>query len=409
MVKQSLRNIILLVFIMALAIAGLMPFVFGQSSVKSQTMDSRNNASENTAQIVVLETNNSTSEIRTLLEKLSNADSISGREDAVMEIVSEEISPYVDKVRIDALGNLIAVKNGTEPSVMIEAHADEIGLMVKYVDENGFIRFIPIGYWFGQTLLNQRVILHSKSGPITGVIGSKPPHLMKEEERTKVIEVEDMFIDIGCGSKKEVERLGILPGTPISIDRTFASLQGNNVTGKAFDNRAGLAVMIEAIKRTKSNSTIYAVAAVQEEVGLKGAKVSAFDLDPDIALVADVTVPGDHPGIEKEESPLEIGKGPVLTVADGAGEGIITSPKVIEWLTDTAEEFNISVQLEVGDGGTTDASAIHVARSGIPTGVISVAARYIHSPVEVLNLSDIDKAADLMARAVETAPRYFER
>lgn len=348
------------------------------------------------------------SDIKSLLEKLSNAHGISGWEGSIQEIVSEEISPYVDEVRVDKLGNLIATKKGEKPSIMIDAHADEIGLMVKQIDEKGFIRFLRIGGWFDQTLLNQRVIIHTSSGPIVGVIGSKPPHVMKEEERKKVVEARDMFIDIGCSCPEDVEKLGIRPGTPISIDRTFASLQGDNVTGKAFDNRAGLVIMIEALKRTRSLSEIYAVAAVQEEVGLKGAKTAAFGLDPDIAIAADVTIPGDHPGIEKKDAPIEMGKGPVLVLADASGRGIIATPQVIEWLTGTALEFDIPVQLEASDGGTTDATAIHLTRCGIPTGVISVATRYIHSPVEVLSISDIDRAAELMARSLETAARYFK-
>jgi endoglucanase len=147
---------------------------------------------------------------------------------------------------------------------------------------------------------------------------------------------------------------------------------------------------------------------VQEEVGLKGAKVTAFDLNPDLAIAADVTIPGDHPGIEKKDAPIEMGKGPVLVAADASGRGLIATPQVLEWLVGTAREFEIPVQLEASDGGTTDASSIYLTRSGIPTGVISVATRYIHSPVEVLCISDIDKAADLMARCLETAPRYFK-
>ncbi|OPX75584.1 MAG: Tetrahedral aminopeptidase [Methanosaeta sp. PtaB.Bin018] len=348
------------------------------------------------------------SDIKSLLEKLSNAHGISGWEGSVQQIVRDEIAPFVDEMRVDSLGNLIATKKGERPSIMIEAHADEIGLMVKQVDEKGFIRFIRIGGWFDQTLLNQRVIVHTRSGSVVGVIGSKPPHVMKEEERKKVVEARDMFIDIGCTSQRQVEDLGIQIGMPISIDRTFANLLGDRVTGKAFDNRAGLIVMIEALKRTKAKSTIYAVATVQEEVGLKGAKVSAFDLNPDLAIAADVTISGDHPGIEKKDSPIEMGKGPVLVVADASGRGLIATPQVLEWLVGTAREFEIPVQLEASDGGTTDASSIYLTRSGIPTGVISVATRYIHSPVEVLCISDIDKAADLMARCLETAPRYFK-
>jgi endoglucanase len=348
------------------------------------------------------------SEIKSLLEELSNAHGISGREGSVQRIVKEELSPYADEVRTDVLGNLIATRDGERPTIMIEAHLDEIGLMAKYVDEHGFVRFIRIGGWFDQTLLNQRVVLHAPSGPVIGVIGSKPPHVMKEEEKKKMVEAKEMFIDIGCQSQEEVAALGIVPGTPISIDRAFAPLRGDRVTGKAFDNRAGAVVMIEAFRRTRSKCTIYAVGTVQEEVGLKGAKTSAFDLDPDLAIAADVTIPGDHPGIEKRESPLEIGKGPVITVADASGRGLIATPAVLEWLQGTAREFGIEVQLDAAEGGTTDATAIHLTRAGIPTGVISVATRYIHSPVEVLSLKDIDRAAELMARALETAPRYFE-
>jgi len=349
------------------------------------------------------------SDIKSLLERLSNAHGISGREGSVQEIVRQEIGPYADEIKIDCMGNLIATRKGDSSSIMIEAHADEIGLMVKQIDDKGFLRFIKIGGWFDQTLLNQRVIVHSSSGPIVGVIGSKPPHVMKDEEKKKPVEAKDMFIDIGCQNKKEVEDLGILAGTPVSIDRAFASLQGDRVTGKAFDNRAGLVAMIEALKRTQAKSTIYVVATVQEEVGLKGAKVSAYGLNPDLAIAADVTVPGDHPGIEMRDAPVEMGKGPVVVVADGSGRGLIASPAVVQWLSETAGKFDIPVQLEASDGGTTDATSIHLTRSGIPTGVVSVATRYIHSPVEVLSLRDIELAAELIARALETAPGYFKK
>ncbi len=349
------------------------------------------------------------SEIQRLLERLSNAHGISGREGSIQEMVAEEIRPYVDEIRVDKLGNLVATRKGERPSVMIAAHMDEIGLMTKYVDENGFLRFITIGGWFNQTLLNQRVVIHADSGLIYGVIGSKPPHVMKDEERKKPIEIKDMFVDAGCKDQDEAKALGIRPGTPVSLDRTFASLAGDRVTGKAFDNRAGVAMMIEALRRTRSKSAIYAVGTVQEEVGLKGAKTSAFDLRPDVALATDVTIPGDHPGIEKKDSNLEIGKGPVITIADASGRGIIASEKVVDWLAETAREFEIEVQMDVSGGGTTDATAIQLTREGIHTGLISIATRYIHSPVEVLSIKDLEASADLIARALETAPRYFEK
>jgi endoglucanase len=318
-----------------------------------------------------------------------------------------ELEPYVDNIRKDIMGNLIASRNGEGPSIMLAAHMDEIGLMVRYIDDNGFLRFVGIGGWFDQTLLKQRVLVHDKKGSIHGVIGSKPPHVMNDKERKKIVESKDMFIDVGCSSDREAEELGIYPGTPVSIDRTFALLQGDRVTGKAFDNRAGLVAMIEALRRTKTKSTIYAVATVQEEVGLKGAKVAAYGLDPDVAIASDVTVPGDHPGIEKKDAPIEMGKGPVVVVADASGRGIMATPQILEWMVGTAREFGIPVQLEASEGGTTDATSIYLTKSGIPTGVISVATRYIHSPVEVLSLSDVERSAELMARCMETAGRYF--
>ena len=348
------------------------------------------------------------SEIQRLLERLSNAHGISGREDSVREIVREEIEPYVDEVRVDNLGNLIATKKGKKPSVMIAAHMDEIGLMTKYVDDKGFIRFITVGGWFDQTLLNQRVILHTDSGPVVGVIGSKPPHVMKAEDRKKPIKIDDMFVDVGCKDKDEAEALGIKPGTPMSTDRTFAKMAGDRVTGKAFDNRAGLVMMIEAIKKAKTESEIYAVGTVQEEVGLKGARVGAFGLNPDVAIATDVTIPGDHPGIEKKDAPVEMGKGPVVIIADASGRGLIATTKVVDWLTETAKEHDLEIQLEVSGGGTTDATAIYLTREGIHTGAVSVATRYIHSPVEVLSLNDIEVGAELIAKALESAPKYFE-
>ncbi|ABK14722.1 MAG: M42 family metallopeptidase [Methanothrix sp.] len=347
--------------------------------------------------------------MRSLLERLSNAHGISGREGSVMQIIRDELAPHVDDVQIDTLGNLVATRRGKSPSVMIAAHADEIGLMVKFVDEKGFVYFVKIGGWFDQTLLNQRVILHTKNGPVFGVIGSKPPHVMKEEDRKKPVDSRDMFIDVGARDQNEAREMGIVPGVPITIDRSFVPLRGDRVTGKAFDNRAGVAMMIEAMKRTRTECTVYAVSTVMEEVGLKGAKTCAFGIRPDLAIVTDTTIPGDHPGIEKKDSALEMGKGPVITVVDASGRGLIADEDVLDWLQKTAEQFSIPVQLDVSGGGTTDATAIQLSREGVKTGVVSIATRYIHSPVEVLSLEDLDKGAELIARALETAPRYFRR
>lgn len=343
-----------------------------------------------------------------LLKKLSNAHGISGYEDEIREVIRAELEDYVDEIRIDKMGNIICVKNGRDYSEMIAAHMDEIGFMVKYIEESGFLRITPIGGWFSQTALNQRVVLHGKKGKVYGVIGCKPPHFMKEDERKKVIEINDMFIDIGAKSKDEVREMGIEIGTPVTIDRECMRI-GERITGKAFDDRAGVAVMIEAIKRTKSDATLYAVGTVQEEVGLKGAKISAFALEPDVALAIDVAPSTDYPGAENVKIDVKLDKGPVITVADAQGRGLIASKKVLEWLVETAEKNKIEYQLEVGEGGTTDATAIHLTKAGIPTGVVSVPARYIHTPVEVVSLKDVDLTAELVAKSLETAEKYIKK
>jgi len=349
-------------------------------------------------------------EIKSLLEKFTNAHGISGFEDEVRKLLEKELEPYVDSMRKDTMGNLIAIKEGKGPSVMLAAHMDEIGLMVRYIDENGFLRFVGIGGWFDQTLLNQRVIVHSKKGSIYGVIGSKPPHVMKDEDRKKPVKLDDMFIDIGAKDREDAGNLGIEIGTTVSIDQEFMPLANGKVTSKAFDNRAGVVILTEVMKRLhecKIEANVYAVGTVQEEVGLKGAKTCAFGLCPDVALALDTTIPGDHPGISKTDSALELGKGPAITVADASGRGLIAHPQVLKWLRETADANEIPYQLGVGSGGTTDATSIHLTKEGIPTGTVSIATRYIHSPVEVLDMADIEACVSLIVKAIENVQKYF--
>lgn len=345
-----------------------------------------------------------------LITKLSNAHGISGSEGNIQAILEEELRPYADEMRTDKMGNLIVVKKGDGPSIMLAAHMDEIGLMVKYIDDKGFLRFVKIGGWFDQTLHSQRVIVHTRNGPIPGVIGSKPPHVMKDEDRKKPVKAEDMFIDVGAKNKEDAEKMGIEVGTPVSIDREVKKLANGKITGKAFDNRAGCAIVIETMKQLSKmdiKATLYVVGTVQEEVGLKGARTSAFGLNPDVAIAIDTTIPGDHPGIDKKDSVLETGKGGVITVVDASGRGIITSPQVLKWLRETADKNDIPYQMDVGDGGTTDATAIHLTREGIPTGVLSIATRYIHSPVEVLDVADLRYCSDLLTKAILNVNDYF--
>ncbi len=337
--------------------------------------------------------------MKELIKKLSEAHGIPGNEDEVRDILKEELEKYCDSVEIDKLGNLIARKKGEGKKVMITAHMDEIGLMIKHIDEKGFLRFTTIGGFFDQTLLNQRVIVHGKKR-VRGVIGSKPPHLMKEEERKKVVEYQDMFIDIGASSDKEAKKI-VSIGDYVTFDVSFAELENGLITGKAFDDRLGCAALVEVAKRTESNLDIYFVGTVQEEVGLKGARTSAFKINPDIAIAIDVTTTGDYPGVGKEVCAVEINKGPVITIADSKGRGLIAHKFVRELLIKTAEKHKIPYQLEVGEGGTTDATAIHLTREGVPSGVVSVPTRYIHSPVEVASMKDVENLVNLLVKALE--------
>jgi endoglucanase len=342
--------------------------------------------------------------VREILEKLSNAHGVSGSEGSVYGIIRAELKGSVDEIREDPMGNLIAVKKGDGFRIMIASHMDEIGLMVNYIDEKGFIRFVTFGGWYAPTLYNQRVILHGTKGQVVGVVGGKPPHVMDEEERKKGVKAENMFIDVGATSAKEVNQLGIEIGTPVTIDRQLADLAGKRVTGKAFDNRVGCSVLVKVLKGLKSPHTVYGVFTVQEEVGTKGAKTSSFSLDPDCAIALDSTFPGDHPDIDKKDSCLEMGKGPAITVSDANGRGLIADRRMVKWLRKVADAKKIPYQLKVGRGGTTDASSIHLSRGGIPSTVISVPVRYIHSPVEVADLRDMEASAKLLIEALKGKP-----
>ncbi|HIH69075.1 M42 family metallopeptidase [Methermicoccus shengliensis] len=349
-------------------------------------------------------------EMYDIVERLSNAHGVSGYEDSVRDIVMELARPYCDDVSVDAMGNVICTRGSGAPSVMVAAHIDEIGLMVKHIEDEGFLRFARLGGWFDQTLLNQRVVVHSDKGDVYGVIGSKPPHVMKEEERKSVVKAEDMFIDVGAKSAEEVEEMGIHVGTPITPDRHVVRLAGNRITGKCFDNRIGVACALYALRLLSEwgvSTRLYLVGTVQEEVGLKGARTSAYQIEPDVALAVDTAIPGDHPGITKKEAPVEIGKGPIIMLVDASGRGLIAHPKVVRWLRECAKRHDIPVQLDVSEGGTTDATAIHLTKGGIPTGCIGIPVRYIHSPVEVADLEDAVHASRLLARAIECVGEYF--
>ncbi|MGQ9530603.1 MAG: M42 family metallopeptidase [Candidatus Bathycorpusculaceae bacterium] len=341
------------------------------------------------------------------LEKLSNACGVAGREEEVRSLMKTFLKPYVDEVREDKLGNVIGVRKGKKnaPKVMLAAHMDEIGLLVKTISKDGFLQFTKIGGIDDRILLAQKVIVYTEKGPIHGIIGSKPPHIQKEEERKKVLTYDELFIDIGVENEEQAKKMGVKIGDPIGFDIKFAKVGKDIVIGKAFDDRVGCAVMVEAMKNLeKTECTIYAVGTVQEEVGLRGATTAAFGIYPDVGIALDVTVAGDVPGVKEVEAPIKLRKGPAIEVAD---MGLITHPKVLRLLIDAAEENKVPYQLETGLPGSTDAARISLTREGVPSGVISVPTRYIHSPASLLNLKDAENAVKLTVAALQKIPKHF--
>jgi putative aminopeptidase FrvX len=342
-----------------------------------------------------------------ILEELSNANGVTGREDEVRNIIKNLMNPFADEIREDKLGNLIAFKKGKAdaPTIMIAAHMDEVGLMIKNIKKKGFLQFTKIGGIDDRVILAQKVIVQTDKGLLPGVIGSKPVHIQKEEEKKKVIDSDKLFIDVGARDKEEVEKMGVQVGDVVSFDTKFTQIGNGVVLGKAFDDRVGCTVMVETFRKLENiDCNVYAVGTIQEEVGLRGATIAAFQIEPDIGIALDSTVAGDMPGIGEGDAPAKMGEGPVLTVADA---GLIAHPKVLRLLIDSAKENKIVYQLETGIRGATDAARIALSREGVPSGVISVAARYIHSPSGIVDISDIEKAVQLTIATIKNVSKYF--
>jgi endoglucanase len=276
---------------------------------------------------------------------------------------------------------------------------------VKTISKEGFLQFMKLGGIDDRVLLAQKVMVYTEKGPLHGIIGSKPPHIQKEDERKRVIPYDELFVDVGAASSEEAQKMGVKIGDPIEFDIRFAKISKNIVIGKAFDDRAGCAIMIETLKRLeKTDCTVYAVGTVQEEVGCRGATTSAFGLCPDIGIALDVTVAGDTPGVKEIDAPIKLGKGPSLTIADSL---LITHPKVLRLLVDTAEENKIPYQLEAGLPGGTDAGRISLTREGVPSGTISLPARYIHSPTSLISLADAENVVKLAIATIQKIPKHF--
>ncbi|MDW7652145.1 MAG: M42 family metallopeptidase [Bacillota bacterium] len=318
--------------------------------------------------------------MKELLKKLSETYGPSGREEQIARVIRDEIKDYVDEVYTDNMGNLYAVKKGTGAKIMIAAHMDEIGMIVTYIEKEGFLRFSNVGGLSPYVLLGQRVIF--ANGTI-GTIG------MEKLDDIKKLTLDKLYIDIGAKDKEDA-RQKVKLGDIATYHRD-ATLAGTRMIGKAMDNRAGCAVLIKVMQALgKTDNEIYAVFTTQEEVGLRGSRTSSYRVSPDLGLAVDVTLVGDTP--EAPTMDVSLGKGPTVKVKDAS---VICHPRLKEFLAALAEKNNIPYQFEVLVAGGTDAGAIHLTKEGIPSGVISVPCRYVHTPGEMVDLDDMENAVKL--------------
>jgi len=336
-----------------------------------------------------------------LLQELTDAHGVSGHESDVRAVIHR----YVDSlgaVTQDNVGSVICAQGNSGPKVMLAGHMDEIGFMVRHITDEGFLKFLPLGGWYDQVLLGQRVVVKTHKGDVLGVLGCRPPHLIPADERNKVVEKKTMYIDIGATSKKEVEEAGVRVGDPAVPDSKFAALANPKMyLGKAFDDRVGCALVIQTLQAFAEEphpNTIYGVTTVMEEVGVRGATTSVEVVDPDVAIILESDIAGDVPGIKPEESSVKLGKGPTVVVYDAR---MIPNLKLRDLLIETAKELDLPLQFSAIEGGATDGSVIHLHKSGVPAVVIGVAARHIHSHTSIIHRDDYDNAAKLLVGVIK--------
>ncbi len=332
-----------------------------------------------------------------LLRRLSEASGIPGHEEEIRAIVREALDGVVDEVETDILGNIIAHKRGEGPKVAVAAHMDEIGFLVSYIDEKtGFLRVEPLGGFDPRTLIAQRVRVHTASGVLIGAVGVKPVHILPEEERKKVPQVKELFVDVGLPAEKVKDLVSL--GDMVTLHQEFVEM-GELVSGKSLDDRVGIYVAIEALKKLgEHRADIHFVGTVQEEVGLRGARTSAFTIAPEIGVALDVTIACDIPDAKPQERVTQAGKGVAIKLKDSAS---ISHPKLVQFLVDLAEEKGIPYQLEILPRGGTDAGAMQLAREGVAVVTISIPTRYVHTAVEAAHKKDIQAAIDLLAAFLE--------
>ena len=345
------------------------------------------------------------SDIVEILKTLSEAPGISGHEHEVRNIMKDILTPYADTVTTDGLGSLIAhiKKDDDLPNVMLSAHMDEVGLMVRYITSDGFIKFQTIGGWLDQAILGQRWVISTSSGKVSGISGIKTPHVMSVEEKNRVFKKENLFLDVGALNKEDaITRLGIRPGDPISPISKFERLnQSDFLLGKAWDDRAGLAVMsgvLEALDGIDLPCNIYAVATVQEEVGLRGAQTSSDIVAPDIGINLESGAARDYPGISEFEAQESLGNGPAIFLHDSS---MLPNHNLRDLVEETAANLDMKLQYNVLSGYGQDGAEMQRSKGGAPSINITVPTRYLHSHNSIIHLNDVNKAIKLVSEVVK--------
>ena len=337
-----------------------------------------------------------------LLTELTETSGVPGYEDRIRALVQREFENSVDRVRTDAMGNVVGTLEGdSDYSVAVAAHMDEIGFMVKHVtgeeDGTGFLQLDALGGWDARVLKAQRVTIHTDDGDLPGVIGSPPPHTLSEEERSKTPEVEDVYVDTGLPTEELEERVSL--GDLVTMDQRTERV-GETVTGKALDDRICLFAMLEAARNIENpDVTIHFCATVQEEVGLRGARALGVDVDPDLAIALDVTVANDVPGFDASKHVTTLGDGAAIKLKDSS---VITSPKVHRRLRAVAEEADIDHQIEILPAGGTDTAGFQNTAGAKPVGALSIPTRYLHTVTETAHVDDVTATIDLLTAFLES-------
>jgi endoglucanase len=343
-----------------------------------------------------------------LHRKLCATPGVSGFEDKVATLVSAELRKEVDSVQKDQMGNIFGTRRGLSkngPTIMVTAHMDEVGLIVKHIEETGFLRVQKLGGVPEVVLQGQRVVVCGRRESLPGLVGQKPAHIMSEAERKTIGSIDDLYVDIGAANRKEAEEFGVEIGTPITFDREFCRIGKEFVTSKAIDNRVGVTAMLQIAKQLVQKdleSTLCYVGTVQEEVGLRGARVATERVRPDVALVLDGLHAGGTPDVADRVLPMRLGRGPAVTIAGSSQlHGFIANRRLRECITQVAGTEGIPLQHNVGiASGVSDSGAVHLAGKGVATSDILIVRRYSHSPIEMVSLSDIENAIRLAVKVI---------